>query len=163
MALNTSYKLMSPKSVYIYIYFFFCFFFFFFFFCVLGLKKRNYTLGHSTTPFLVMVIFGIGFYKLFAWAGFETWSFWSLPPESLGLQAWTTSPQPQVYICSQVFFLKSRVMDRIWLSTQHLHVDCSMDKSNIACLNANSWFPSPDNLPLAVLSIAIKCSSGIVF
>jgi hypothetical protein len=31
--------------------------------------------------------------RKFAWAGFELWSSWSLPPEKLGLQAWATGAQ----------------------------------------------------------------------
>jgi hypothetical protein len=33
----------------------------------------------------VMGFFEIGSHELFAWGGFEPWSFWSLPPEWLGL------------------------------------------------------------------------------
>jgi hypothetical protein len=29
----------------------------------------------------VIDFFEIGFLQLFAWAGFELWSYWSLPPE----------------------------------------------------------------------------------
>jgi hypothetical protein len=35
--------------------------FFFFFFAVLGLELRDYTLSHSTSPFLVMGFFEVGF------------------------------------------------------------------------------------------------------
>jgi hypothetical protein len=45
---------------------------FFFFFIVLGLELRAYTLSHSTSPFLVMIVFEIGAYELFALAGFES-------------------------------------------------------------------------------------------
>jgi hypothetical protein len=54
---------------------------FFFFLAVLGLELRAYTLSHSTSPFLVMGFFEIGSHELFAWAGFEPQSSWSLPPE----------------------------------------------------------------------------------
>jgi hypothetical protein len=40
--------------------------------------------------FSVCLFFEIVSLKLFAWAGFEPLSSWSLPPESLGLQAWAT-------------------------------------------------------------------------
>jgi hypothetical protein len=34
--------------------------------------------------------FEIGSLELFAWADFEQRSYWSLPPEKLGLQVWAT-------------------------------------------------------------------------
>jgi hypothetical protein len=40
-----------------------------------------YTLNHSFSPFLWWVFFKIGSHKLFAQAGFEPGSSWSLPPE----------------------------------------------------------------------------------
>jgi hypothetical protein len=33
------------------------------------------------------------------WAGFEPWSFWSLPPRKLGLQAWATGAQLEMSFC----------------------------------------------------------------
>jgi hypothetical protein len=60
----------------------------FFFFAVLGFELRAYTLSRSTALF-VLGILEIGSYKLFAWAGFEPRSSWSLLPEKLGLQVWT--------------------------------------------------------------------------
>jgi hypothetical protein len=42
-------------------------------------------------PFFVKCFFKIGFPELFAQAGFEWWSSWSLSPEKLGLQVWATS------------------------------------------------------------------------
>jgi hypothetical protein len=42
----------------------------FFFFVVLGFKLRAYTLGHTTT-FFVMGTFEIGSHELFAQVGFE--------------------------------------------------------------------------------------------
>jgi hypothetical protein len=62
--------------------------FFFFFFVVLRIEHRAYTLSQSISPFFVISVFEIGLHELFAWAGFQLWSFWSLPPESLGLQEW---------------------------------------------------------------------------
>jgi hypothetical protein len=50
------------------------------FFEILGFELRAYTLSHSTSPFLVKGIFKIRS-QLFAWAGFEPQSSWSLPPE----------------------------------------------------------------------------------
>jgi hypothetical protein len=48
---------------------------------VLGFELRVYSLSHSTSLFLWWVFFEIGFQELFAQAGFELWSSWSLPPE----------------------------------------------------------------------------------
>jgi hypothetical protein len=39
-----------------------------------------------------MGFFEIGSHELFAWAGFEPRSSWSLPPEQLVLQAWAMAP-----------------------------------------------------------------------
>jgi hypothetical protein len=39
-------------------------------------------LSHSSSPFFVLGILEIGFCKLFAEAGFELWSSFSLPPKS---------------------------------------------------------------------------------
>jgi hypothetical protein len=41
-------------------------------------------------PYFCEGFFKIGSQELFAWAGFEPQSSWSLPPELLGLQAWAT-------------------------------------------------------------------------
>jgi hypothetical protein len=49
-------------------------------------------------PVFVMGFFKIGSHKLFAQAGFKLQSFWSLPPEYLGLQVWATGPQ-HIYYC----------------------------------------------------------------
>jgi hypothetical protein len=46
----------------------------------------------------------IGSYKLFAWAVFELWSFWFLPPEELGLQAWATKSCSKLFVFSLSFF-----------------------------------------------------------
>jgi hypothetical protein len=52
------------------------------FFCsMLEFELRAYTWSHSISPFLWRVIFEIRSLKLFAWAGFESWSSWFLPPE----------------------------------------------------------------------------------
>jgi hypothetical protein len=53
-----------------------------------------------------MDFFKIGSHKLFPRAGFEPWSFWSLPPEQLGLQAWTTgtSSFPASLTMHRLFF-----------------------------------------------------------
>jgi hypothetical protein len=56
-------------------------FYFYFFFAVLGLELRAYTLSHSTTLFFCDRFFEIGSCELFARAGFEPRSSWSLPPE----------------------------------------------------------------------------------
>jgi hypothetical protein len=57
-----------------------CGFFFFFLLAVLGLNSGPSP--WATPPALfVMGIFEISSHKLFAQAGFELWSFWSLPPE----------------------------------------------------------------------------------
>jgi hypothetical protein len=61
--------------------------FFFFFFAVLGLELRAFTLSHSTSPIFVKGFSREGFAELFAQAGFEPRSSWSLPPALLGLQA----------------------------------------------------------------------------
>jgi hypothetical protein len=50
-------------------------------FVVLGFELRAFTLNHSTSSFLWRVFFEIGSYGLFAWAGFEPRSSWSLPSE----------------------------------------------------------------------------------
>jgi hypothetical protein len=68
----------------------FFFSFFSFFFSVLRLELRAYTLSPSTSPFVRWAFFEIGSHELFAQAGFEPWSSWSLPTEQLGLQAWAT-------------------------------------------------------------------------
>jgi hypothetical protein len=63
----------------------------FFFFAILGFELRAYTFSHSITPVLYCFFnFKIGFFELFAQAGFELPSFWSLPLELLRLQAWAT-------------------------------------------------------------------------
>jgi hypothetical protein len=49
-------------------------------------------------PFFVMDFFEIGSSELFAWAGFELHSSWSLSPEQLGLQAWATSTRQSFFI-----------------------------------------------------------------
>jgi hypothetical protein len=46
-------------------------------------------LSYFTSHIFVMYVFKISSCKLFASAGFEMWSSWSLPPELLGLQ-WAT-------------------------------------------------------------------------
>jgi hypothetical protein len=65
-----------------------------FFFVALRFELRCfYHLSHSEPlhqPFSVMSFFRTGCHELFAWAGFEHWSSWSLPPEKLGLQAWAS-------------------------------------------------------------------------
>jgi hypothetical protein len=66
---------------------------FFFFFAILGFELRAH-LSYSTSPFLWWIFFKIGSHELFMWAGFKPWSSWSLPPESLGIQAWATSTWP---------------------------------------------------------------------
>jgi hypothetical protein len=38
-------------------------------------------LSHSISPFLWQFFFEIGSHKPFVWAGFESQSSWSLPPE----------------------------------------------------------------------------------
>jgi hypothetical protein len=42
-------------------------------------------------PFFLLDVFEIVSHELFAWAAFEPWSSWSLPPEKLELQVWSTS------------------------------------------------------------------------
>jgi hypothetical protein len=49
--------------------------------CVCVCVLLVYVLSHSTSPFFVMGFFKIGSRKLFAQAGFESGSSWSLPPE----------------------------------------------------------------------------------
>jgi hypothetical protein len=68
----------------------------FFFFCGTGAWTQGLLLEPLHQPFFVMGIFKTGSCKLFAQAGFELWSSWSLPPEQLGLQVWATSTK-QVY------------------------------------------------------------------
>jgi hypothetical protein len=55
---------------------FYCMWFFFFFFSsVLGFELRAYTLSHSTSPFLwllLLLFFDIGSHKLFAWGWLRT-------------------------------------------------------------------------------------------
>jgi hypothetical protein len=53
----------------------------FFFFVVLWFEFWAYTLSHSISSLFWRAFFEIGSHKLFAWAGFELWSSWSLPPE----------------------------------------------------------------------------------
>jgi hypothetical protein len=48
-------------------------------------------------PYFSEGFFEIGSQELFTWAGFESPSSWSLPPESLGLQVWATSAQLPVW------------------------------------------------------------------
>jgi hypothetical protein len=47
-------------------------------------------LKHSISPFFCEGFFKIASLYLFAWAGFEPWSSWSLPPEWLELQVWAS-------------------------------------------------------------------------
>jgi hypothetical protein len=64
----------------------------FFFFAVLGFELRAYTLSQSSSPFLWWVFSRWDLQELFAQAGFELWSSWSLPPEypskSLAILVW---------------------------------------------------------------------------
>jgi hypothetical protein len=65
---------------------FFCLFLFIYYFLtVLGFELRaSWLLGrhlsHSASPVLCWIFFKIRSGELFAWAGLELWSFWSLPP-----------------------------------------------------------------------------------
>jgi hypothetical protein len=45
------------------------------------LEVRAYTLTHSSSSFLWWIFFKIESPELFAWAGFELQSSWSLPPQ----------------------------------------------------------------------------------
>jgi hypothetical protein len=58
--------------------------------------------------FFVLGIFEMGAGELFAWAGHKLWSFWSLPPVGLGLQAWATGAQYECnsyeHICAEIHF-----------------------------------------------------------
>jgi hypothetical protein len=69
--------------VYIYIYIYINDFFF----SVLGFELTAYTLSHSTSPFFAKGFFKIGSRKLFAQAGFELWSSWSLLPRITSVRA----------------------------------------------------------------------------
>jgi hypothetical protein len=53
----------------------------FFFFCGTGFWTQGLHLESLCQPFFVMGFFKIGSHKLFAWAGFKSWSSWSLPPQ----------------------------------------------------------------------------------
>jgi hypothetical protein len=64
--------------------------FLFFFFCGAGAWTQGLHLEPFLQPCFVKDFFKIGSHELFAWAGFEPQSSWSLPPEQLGLQAWAT-------------------------------------------------------------------------
>jgi hypothetical protein len=54
---------------------------FFFFFCGTGVWTQGLHLEPLHQPFFVMVVLEIGSHKLFAQAGFEPQSSWSLPPK----------------------------------------------------------------------------------
>jgi hypothetical protein len=57
---------------------------------VLGFVPRASRLlgmGATHQPFFVLSFFKIRPLELFAWADFKLRSFWSVPPEELGLQA----------------------------------------------------------------------------
>jgi hypothetical protein len=51
-----------------------------------------------STQFFVIEVFEIGSHELFSQASFELRSFWSLCPDQLILQVWTTSAQPRFCI-----------------------------------------------------------------
>jgi hypothetical protein len=48
---------------------------------VLELEVNAYISSHSTSPFVVIGFFEIGFHELFAWAGFKLQSSLSMLPE----------------------------------------------------------------------------------
>jgi hypothetical protein len=50
-----------------------------------------------------MGFFEIGSHKVFSGAGFELQSSWSLSPEKLGLQAWTTGARLPFYFSLAVY------------------------------------------------------------
>jgi hypothetical protein len=61
------------------------------------------------SSFFVKGVFKIGYHELFAWAGFESRSSWSLPPEKLGLQVWATGtwiPRVLLFMVSVTWSLK---------------------------------------------------------
>jgi hypothetical protein len=71
----------------------------------------------STTWATPPVIFSDGFFeigchKLFAQAGLEPWSSWSLPPEQLGLLAWATSAWSLVLspVAASLYLLPNQVL-----------------------------------------------------
>jgi hypothetical protein len=67
-------------------------FFFFFFFWGTGARTSGLHLEPLHQPYFCEGFFKIGSHELFAWAGFEPWSSWSLSSESLGSQVWATRP-----------------------------------------------------------------------
>jgi hypothetical protein len=55
------------------------------------LDRCSYWLSHSTSPFFCDRFFSrYGSINYLPATGFKPWSSWSLPPEYLGLQVWTT-------------------------------------------------------------------------
>jgi hypothetical protein len=76
---------------------------FFFFFWYWGLNSGP--TPWTTQPALFSEgFFKIGSHELFAQAGCEPRSSWSLPPESLGLQVWAIGAQPRLFFESSFRF-----------------------------------------------------------
>jgi hypothetical protein len=71
--------------------------------------------------FFVLGILDIRPQELFAKAALQLWSYWSLPPESLGLQTWATGAWI-IYlfvmnICDGIFQSKNRTVKRTYISS----------------------------------------------
>jgi hypothetical protein len=76
--------------------------------CGTGVWTQGLHLKPLHQPFFVKAFFEIGSCKLFAQAGFNPWSSWSLPPEKLWLQAWAT--HSQFKMCNVLFSNLSLLM-----------------------------------------------------
>jgi hypothetical protein len=82
-------------------------------------------LNHSASLFLCLVLFKIGSSKVFSQAGLKPSSSWSLPPEKLGLQAWT--PVPGFWKSYFHFFtanLAHKLKDHLFLCLNNLIYLC---------------------------------------
>jgi hypothetical protein len=71
---------------------------FFFSFWYRGLNTGPIPQATPPALFCDGYFFEIGSLELFSWADFKLQSFWSLPPEYLGLQAWATGARQELRI-----------------------------------------------------------------
>jgi hypothetical protein len=98
--------------------FFFFLFFFFFFLWYWGLNSGPTPhFEPFYQPFFVMGFFKIGSRELFAWAGFEPWSFWSLPPERYPAQIFLSLRFPKIlYSKNYIVFASKFLYVKGWLN-----------------------------------------------
>jgi hypothetical protein len=80
-----------------------------------------------------------GCLKLFAQAGFQPWSAWSLPPECLGLQVWASSAQQIKGIFVHLNIPFSFPLVRLGLELMSPHLPSRSSQSR----HSTTWFTPP--------------------